>query len=340
EEDLQAFVHDRRPSLPFPLKNAFGSCAYAISPKGAKQFLECCFPLKGLAVDVPALSKFVSPTANIDEILNAYYELYSTYCAIPPLAISPNDHQTSDTINTIQLGSQPQESSPRETTRPSPGNESQELMFRIHGCNPYEGFDHTNYRIDLQGTQNDSIFQELLTKLNPRLVVEVGSWKGDSSLHMAFLIKHLQLRSVVLCVDTWLGSLEHLEESVKGWDVRPYRSHGYPQLYYQFLANVLHHNCQDRIIPLPATSSNAARWMIDQNITADLIYLDASHEEDDVYSDLCLYWRILRPGGVLFGDDWAAYWYGVICAVNRFTKEHKLNLQVVKEKWFLQKPTH
>src|SRR5262249_37008118 len=145
--------------------------------------------------------------------------------------------------------------------------------------------------------------------------------------------------AAVICVDTWLGSIEHWQGCVRGWDIRPYLKHGYPALYYQFLANVLHSKCEDLIVPVPNTSTNAARWLHRQQVTADLVYIDGSHEEDDVYQDLCNYWKLLRPGGVLVGDDWHAFWFGVICAVNRFVRERDLPLQVVGQKWLLQKPS-
>ncbi len=212
------------------------------------------------------------------------------------------------------------------------------LMAKIHEENPYQNFAHDQYAVDLQGTSLHPVFRELITNRKPRLIIEAGSWKGDSAIQFASLIRELQFDAAVLCIDTWLGSVEHRDGTVKGWDIRPYLKHGYPQLYFQFLANIVHHGCQDHIVPLPNTTSNAARWLKKHNITADLIYVDASHEEDDVYSDLNLFWESLNPGGVLCGDDWSTYWYGVICAVNRFAKEQGLPLKTAGQHWFLQRP--
>jgi len=47
----------------------------------------------------------------------------------------------------------------------------------------------------------------------------------------------------------------------------------------------------------------AARWFAAAGFQADLVYLDASHDADDVYADIKAWWSNLRPGGVLFGDD-------------------------------------
>jgi hypothetical protein len=213
-------------------------------------------------------------------------------------------------------------------------------MAKLYANDPYATFPYQEYALDLQGGPDDPLFQRLIHVVRPRVVIEVGSWKGTSAIRMAKLLKEQNADAAILCIDTWLGAVEHLTASVSvpGWDIRPYLKHGYPSLYYQFLANVMHSQCQDMIIPIPNTSVNAARWLLNQKIPADLIYVDASHEEDDVYQDLCHYWKLLRPGGIMFGDDWHAYWYGVICAVNRFIKERGLGLQIIDQKWLTKKP--
>ncbi|HUG92288.1 MAG TPA: class I SAM-dependent methyltransferase [Planctomycetaceae bacterium] len=218
------------------------------------------------------------------------------------------------------------------------GRAAEDILARLPGGNPYAGFPYERYRLDLQGSRPPAVLRPLITELRPRLIVEVGSWKGDSALQMGEIIHEFGLDTAVVCIDTWLGSLEHLTGSVRGWDLRPYLRHGYPTLYYQFLANVMHRRCEDVVVPLANTSDNAARWLIHQQIMADLVYVDGSHEEDDVYRDVCGFWRLLRPGGTMFGDDWHAYWHGVICAVSRFAREQGLPVQVSEQTWSLQKP--
>lgn len=218
------------------------------------------------------------------------------------------------------------------------GQLAEDILMRLPGGTPYAGFPYQSYELDLQGNPAPAVLRPLITSLHPQVIVEVGSWKGDSALHMGELVHELSLDAAVVCVDTWLGSLEHLTGAVQGWDLRPYLRHGYPTLYYQFLANVMHRRCEDVIIPLANTSGNAARWLIRQQITADLIYVDGSHEEDDVYRDVCEFWRLLRPGGAMAGDDWHAYWPGVICGVSRFAREQDLSVQTREQQWVLEKP--
>ena len=62
-----------------------------------------------------------------------------------------------------------------------------------------------------------------------------------------------------------------------------------------------------------------ARWFAKENIKADLIYIDASHDYEDVRVDLEAYWPLLNEGGVIFGDDYNEHqWPGVVEAVNEF----------------------
>jgi hypothetical protein len=212
------------------------------------------------------------------------------------------------------------------------------LRGRIHAVDPYVDFDPTCLPEDVQGWGGESpAFKELITELRPALVIEVGTWKGASAITMAGAAKEAGLPTHVLCVDTWLGALEFWNEQS---DPDRYRSlklkHGYPSVYYQFLANVARRGLQDRITPFPQTSSTAAMWLRMHGFTASLIYIDGSHEEEDVYSDLTDYWELLENGGVLLGDDYT--WYGVKMAADRFAGEVRGKIEHLHDKWLIRKP--
>jgi len=171
--------------------------------------------------------------------------------------------------------------------------------------------------------------------VRPNLIIEVGTWKGASALEMVRCAKSIGIHPQIVCVDTWLGALEFWGDQS---DPERYQAlklrNGYPSVYFQFLANVCHAEAQDYIVPFPQTSATAALWFRQQGIQADLIYVDASHEEEDVYQDLTDYIECLRPGGILFGDDYG--WDGVRLAVDRFVKEQGFKLQFLEDKWFLE----
>ena len=75
--------------------------------------------------------------------------------------------------------------------------------------------------------------------------------------------------------------------------------------------------------------------MMQYGLKADMIYIDASHEVEDVYQDLLDFHQIVKEGGIIFGDDWS--WSGVRAALERFTNEEKLVISHLHDKWILRK---
>ena len=209
----------------------------------------------------------------------------------------------------------------------------------FHEKDPYIGFDSSQYPEDLQGWgSTDPNFLKLIDKVNPSLIIEVGTWKGGSAIFMAEYIKQNNLNCKIICVDTWLGAIEFYADRS---DPERYGSlqkkNGYPSVYYQFLSNVLHRGLEEIIIPFPQTSVLASRFFQLNNVKADMIYIDASHDERDVYDDLNNYWEILNIGGTIFGDDYDQYWPGVRLGVNNFISKNDLSLEFTERQWMIDK---
>lgn len=157
------------------------------------------------------------------------------------------------------------------------------------------------WSVDLQGWNSTApIFEKLISELKPKRIIEVGSWKGASALHMASLTK--DTGACIYCVDTWLGGVDHLMSDLPQ-DHIP-KLEGYPQLYYQFLHNVKESGFGDRIFPVPASSSAAAVYLKEKGIRAELIYIDGDHTTPGCLLDILLYQECLSEGGVMFGDDY------------------------------------
>lgn len=185
---------------------------------------------------------------------------------------------------------------------------------------------------------NKPIFRQLIEKIKPATIIEVGSWKGQSAINMGKTVKELELNTTIHCVDTWLGAIEFWTTGKNTDERNLLTTNGYPQVYFQFLSNVVHNNLQDVILPFPNTSENGYRYFKYNNITAQMIYIDASHEEDDVYKDLNNYYELLDYNGILFGDDYQKDWPGVINSVNRFSEEKNIQLEIVDNNfWVLKK---
>lgn len=180
------------------------------------------------------------------------------------------------------------------------------------------------------------IFEKLIKEVQPTRIIEVGTWKGQSTITMGRAIKNLNLNCEIRCVDTWLGALEFWWAEDKSRDLR--LKNGYPQVYYQFLSNVVHNHMENIILPFPTTSDIAHRFFKRNDITAQLIYIDASHEQGDVYRDISNYYELLLPGGIIFGDDYNKSWPGVQLDVKKFSKEINVEYSVEEVFWIIRKP--
>ena len=207
------------------------------------------------------------------------------------------------------------------------------------GQNIYEGL--VLLPEDLQGWNcNNSIFPKLLVDTKPKTIIEIGTWKGGSAIHMGNVLKLAGSQAKIYCIDTWLGAAEFWTgELARTPERNLLLKNGYPQIYYQFLSNVVHNGLQDYIIPIPVPSSIGVKILKAQGVKADLIYIDGSHEYDDVYADLNTYSELLNPGGVMFGDDYYSF-ADVGRAVNDFVatqkaQDIKKKLEIVNENFWV-----
>jgi len=126
--------------------------------------------------------------------------------------------------------------------------------------------------------------------------VEVGSWEGRSAAYMGVNILNSGKKIRFDCVDTWKGSREHIDRGELD------------ALWSKFRGNMSRFDYTGldiRAIRKP--SLLAAKQYADQSL--DFVFLDASHDAEDVYDDITAWMPKLKPSGVLAGDDVA--WMGV-----------------------------
>jgi predicted O-methyltransferase YrrM len=173
------------------------------------------------------------------------------------------------------------------------------------------------------------LLRSIMRSTQARIVIEVGSWKGHSAIEIARAVR--DRGGCVICVDTWLGSAEH-------WTHPDLRRHlqlecGMPTLYRRFVSNVVAAGVEDVIVPMPMTSEVAAQLLTRHGVRADVVYIDAAHEPDQVTRDLESYFRVLSPQGVVFGDDHD--WSAVRQAVASFAERRQLHIDAVGDAWIL-----
>jgi len=209
----------------------------------------------------------------------------------------------------------------------------------------FDALDTHGHVVDLQGWIEPAFvehFDALVSSWNvpPRVILEVGSWKGLSATTMATRCKAKGMTNVcIVAIDTWLGAPEFwtwgLDDPTRGKSLNVVN--GYPTVFYTFTKNVKTLGHDDVIAPFPISSTQGAHVLKAHGIRADMVYIDGSHEYDQVLSDLHAYWPLLKEGGVLFGDDYSKGWPGVVKAVDEFAKQKGVHAKTCGVLWTIHK---
>ncbi|KAK7292858.1 hypothetical protein RJT34_15712 [Clitoria ternatea] len=214
------------------------------------------------------------------------------------------------------------------------------LIDRLfNGTSPFENFPPAHAAEKLRQTKrvkgwgsNGAVFENLIRKVRPRTIVEVGTFLGASAIHMAELTRRIGLNTQIICVDDfrgWAGFIDRFNNipMVNG-DVL---------LFYQFLQNVVTFNQSESVLPVPFSSGSTLILLCEWGVFADLVEIDAGHDFLSAWSDINRGYRILRPGGVIFGHDYftAADNKGVRRAVDLFARIHNLKVRVDGQHWVI-----
>jgi len=217
--------------------------------------------------------------------------------------------------------------------------------------NPYQKQAHMTYPHSSMWLEGDKVMDRVAKELAAaipgqelKFIVEAGSMHGGSAIRMAMELDKRGLRDVpILCIDPWTGDLNMWLNRIV-WEHLDVRD-GRATTFDQFVLNVrqaINENkiSNHHIVPFPVSSIVGARWLQATGFQPNLVYLDSAHELDETYYELCLYWDIVAPGGILMGDDYG--WLAVRMDVDRFVKDYKLELNMfgVYYNWFVRKPLH
>ncbi len=142
-------------------------------------------------------------------------------------------------------------------------------------------------------------------------ILEVGSWVGASALTWLFGLDHYAGgKGTVYCCDLWepyhpiddkrrglIGGV--LPEGDPALAMEVAAGAGIP--YELFLYNVKIAGGGDRVVAIKARSDLALPALSDASF--DLVYIDGDHRMAAVRNDIAEGMRLVRPGGILCGDD-------------------------------------
>lgn len=139
------------------------------------------------------------------------------------------------------------------------------------------------------------------TARGKQLVVEFGSWRGRSSVALAAAVK-------LVCVDTFV---DMPQEDGTGESTYPH--------FCRSIADDADH--VEAIVASLASEATAAMLRKRFGNSADVVFIDASHDEQSVLRDISIAASLVRPGGILCGHDFSPAWPGVVSAVKNNFKD-------------------
>lgn len=131
-------------------------------------------------------------------------------------------------------------------------------------------------------------------------ILEIGSWAGASSISWASALRELGLGGHVTCVDPWLPYFD-LEKEGAGLYAQMNRAAKGGLIYQLFRHNVSSSGFSDTILIKKGASRTVLPNMEPHSF--DIVYMDGSHLFEDVSFDLQEVKRLIRPGGIVCGDD-------------------------------------
>jgi len=157
------------------------------------------------------------------------------------------------------------------------------------------GYQFTNNWFE---TTAKNIWQQLIPKIKPQKVLEIGSYEGASA---AFLIeKNDWCEEIVLwCIDTWDGGIEHRDASIDMTAVEKRFDHNIALAEERAQNKALIYKAKgfsDTELSKLIAGGHAG--------TFDFVYVDGSHQAPDVLTDAVLAFKLCKLGSIIAFDDY------------------------------------
>lgn len=182
------------------------------------------------------------------------------------------------------------------------------------------------------GNENAVVLERLIDEINPKYILEMGSWTGAGSTQ--FILKKA-VNCHLVCVDHWSKDLEdYVQKDFQIEKVKNQIGEFIPTLWETFLVNNWEN--RERITPIRKKTVDALQFLKTSNIPFDLIYIDAHHDYESVLHDITIAGEIW-PNAVICGDDYLWPDGGVAKAVNEYAEANNLITNVSEQCWFYTK---
>jgi len=182
-----------------------------------------------------------------------------------------------------------------------------------NGTSPYEDFippttinsPFLQRRID----KPSKIYERLIQEVQPKTIVKSNCFSGVLATYIANLTGRLGLKTQILC----LGDF-----------------HEGPEYNDLFMQNVVSENASESILHVPISTTSSLAKLCEWGIMGDLIEVDIGRDSHSAWSDINRAYKLLRPGGVMFGHN-----NGVGPAVELFAQVNKYQFKADAEHWMI-----
>lgn len=137
------------------------------------------------------------------------------------------------------------------------------------------------------------VWEQIIPHLPDRKdFLEIGSFEGRS---MVWTVENMmEDGGKIVCVDTWEGGEEHLNNEMDGAEER----------FDKNRETVIQKFPERRVTKWKGTSINMLSTLIGSKKEFDFIYIDGSHIAKDVLTDACMSWPMLKHLGFMVFDDY------------------------------------
>ena len=162
-----------------------------------------------------------------------------------------------------------------------------------HGPDSWRGLlqYRAEYQNGKQGLLNpddrDALFAAALQVPSGGLIVEIGSFRGCSTVHLAAGAKLVGARPVV--------AIDPFRPNNGGEQLQ------YPWYWQEFVQTIQRCGLEDMVIPVATYSQYAKGLLTDESV--DLLFIDGDHSADGVMRDYAFYATRVKPGGTILFHD-------------------------------------
>lgn len=133
------------------------------------------------------------------------------------------------------------------------------------------------------------VIHKLVAMTDAKKICEIGSWVGESTSYWANAVK--DNGGIVYAVDWFKGNIgTGLDTIASQTDV-----------YHIFLNNITELGLRNIVKVFHMASLDAVKFIDDESM--DIVFIDASHDYDNISKDIKAWYPKVRKGGIICGHD-------------------------------------